>query len=602
MTEPMNLADQRARRRLALLYVGALIATVLVSIGHGMSESWASKEWVSANSLSALLVGPPLIFAAYLLVNRGFRRCQAATHVDDDETKRLAIAEGLALPGRATKAYLGAWAVGQPAGFLISLVFVTPNTGEAVSYVTDFIGLIPVAGFPIYAIVESQMRPVLRTLFAQSGGVHSADEVFFGRFGIPLRVGLAMGSLIIAAVTFLGARQICNVFGADLGGDDSASFLLLQLPVLVLMTAMVGASVTVSLRGSIEEVTKAVRAAADGNLSRRAAVTTTDELGALMLDVHRMLANQAGLISATAEVAREVTLSASAVADGSDQSAKGVAEIAHAMQDVVSGAQVQFEQIDVARLAAGALNAAIEQAAEATAKANAISDGARARADDGSASAIEARAAMEQMQQTITEATEAVDRLGGDTADIGTIVDSIVMIADQTNLLALNAAIEAARAGEAGRGFAVVAEEVRQLASESNEAAAKISSLIKNIKGTVSDTVAAVRDGNSEVLRGVTVVDAAGAKFSDIAGALQTIGTHVGEIGTRTEEVAAATNAVSEAVEEILTVTESVAALAEETSANTEEASASSEEITSSADTLRSMAQELEAQIAVFKV
>lgn len=531
-----------------------------------------------------------------------FRRCQESASDADPARRVKAIDQALALPARATAAYLLAWIAGMPIGMTLTDLITPMSTADYVAYWTAFAGVIPVTGFPVYAVIERHTRSVLIDLFNGLDPALAEAAVNARRFRIPQRVGVAIGSLAVSVVAFLSAPAIGAYLDDSLSDSLPLGTLLAELPVLAGITAMVGLAVVSSLKGSIAEVVDELRSAAGGDLSRRVAVTTTDELGALMMDLNRMLAGHARLIRTTREVARDVSLSAAAVAEGSEQSAQGVSEIAHAMQEVVQGAQVQFEQVGAARRATEALTAAIEQATSATSQATEISSGARALADEGSESAIQARAAMEQMQGTIAQATEAVARLGEDTANIGTIVETIATIADQTNLLALNAAIEAARAGESGKGFAVVAEEVRQLASASNEAAGQIAELIRHIRSTVDETVAAVNRGGSEVAHGVTVVDAAGAKFDDLASSLITIGKHVHEVDARTAEVVSATNTVSEAVEEILSVTESVAALAEQTSASTEQASASSQEITSSADTLRVTAHHLEEQIAVFKV
>jgi methyl-accepting chemotaxis protein len=593
--------DARARRKLALLYLGSIVFTVVLLLLRGEVVNITSDKVATINTIAAAIVAPPLMFLAWRALSVPFRRVQEAVHADDVAKKVAAIDVALRLPARGTIFYIGAWAIGYPAAYLVTVLMTEMTTGESVSFLADAIGIIPLVGFPVYALIEHELRPPLRRLYAQTAeSGRPVSEIPF-KFSIGKRVLLAIGSLMLATVIFTQTKVIANAFGAGESYDEETGILIKHIPVFLLMLAVVGTAVVVSLRGSIEELSHAVRTAADGDLRRRAAVTTTDELGVLMVDVDRMLTSQGNLLKTSSDVARDVSLSATAVAEGSEQSATGVGEIAHAMQEVVIGAQTQIDQADLARNATTALDAAIEQATSETAQAARVSSSARELAQEGAAASAQARKAMERMESSIGTAREAVDRLGDDTANIGVIVETIVAIADQTNLLALNAAIEAARAGEQGRGFAVVAEEVRKLANESSDAAAEISALIRSIEHKVGDTVGAVSEGSVEVSSSAAVVDAARQTFTDIAGSLGEIDEHVHRVDERTAEVVVASNAVTEAVDEIIRVTESVASLAQQTSASTEEASASSEEITSSADTLRAMAQDLERQIAVFK-
>ena len=141
---------------------------------------------------------------------------------------------------------------------------------------------------------------------------------------------------------------------------------------------------------------------------------------------------------------------------------------------------------------------------------------ADSKAKDGMQIVDETVRSISEVAVQVQDATDEIERLETDVDNVSKILDVIRSIAEQTNLLALNAAIEAARAGEQGRGFAVVADEVRTLASKTQQSTTEIQSLIENLQETAQSTATVMSNGKKLTQRSVTQASMAGNSLTEI--------------------------------------------------------------------------------------
>jgi len=131
--------------------------------------------------------------------------------------------------------------------------------------------------------------------------------------------------------------------------------------------------------------------------------------------------------------------------------------------------------------------------------------------------------AIEELAGEVMQTSEALSNLKADSLNIGQVLDVIRGIAEQTNLLALNAAIEAARAGEQGRGFAVVADEVRSLASRTQQSTREIQTMIERLQNGANVAVEVMQSGLEKAQDSVSQAQQAGQSIDSITSMVDTI-------------------------------------------------------------------------------
>lgn len=264
-------------------------------------------------------------------------------------------------------------------------------------------------------------------------------------------------------------------------------------------------------------------------------------------------AKTTGLLSKLQRVAGEAQLIAEQVTSAAE-------ELSAQADQVSNGADVQRDRTTQTATAMEEMNATVLEVARNSASSADSAAKAREQAQEGAKVVAMATEAISQVNTLTTTLKQSMDKLGGQTTDIGKIMNVIEDIADQTNLLALNAAIEAARAGEAGRGFAVVADEVRKLAEKTMEATKEVGNAIQAIQDGAADNMKSVDTAAHAVDQATGLANRSGEALEHIVRFADDTSGQVQSIATAAEEQSAASEEINRAVDDINMIANETAA------------------------------------------
>ncbi|HHH36924.1 MAG TPA: HAMP domain-containing protein [Gammaproteobacteria bacterium] len=336
----------------------------------------------------------------------------------------------------------------------------------------------------------------------------------------------------------------------------SPSALWLAWAGITLLMGMVGWGIARHLGRPLAEMHAHIEAVArDSDLARRLPVRGHDEWSRMAQALNQMFEKFNGIVQKIMDETTQLTSAAETMS----------ATAEHTRRDILR----QQSETDQVATAIDEMSATVSEVARNTSSAAQAADQASREAAKGKEVIRQAMDYTDQVAGHVREAGAVVENLENKSRDIGAVLDVIRDIAEQTNLLALNAAIEAARAGEQGRGFAVVADEVRSLASRTQESTVEIQAMIEQLQGEARRAVQSMEQSHAIAGENTEHTRQAQAAFEAIAEMINEINDMNTQIASASEEQ----SAVSEEIHRNVVVISDVARQTSEGSGHITEAS-----------------------------
>jgi len=299
---------------------------------------------------------------------------------------------------------------------------------------------------------------------------------------------------------------------------------LLLVAVAIILTACVAIFFPRMIIGPLNNLSNALDelASGKGDLTKRMPRLGNDEIGRLSHSFNKFLSGMQSLMKNIQTVALEVNGASGHLKEGA--------------QDSLANSEQYAKSMEMVSTANHEMGLAIQEVSNNTQQVSEEAKQSDLTAKQVAADFKRAMDEIEALADNVSNSGLVIQELVEETTNIASVLDVIKGIAEQTNLLALNAAIEAARAGEQGRGFAVVADEVRTLASKTQQSTGDINNMIENLRGGVNRAVESMKEGQDRATSTVEYARKSEENLSVISVSLVSISDRILQVASAIEE------------------------------------------------------------------
>ncbi|GAA6204718.1 methyl-accepting chemotaxis protein [Thalassotalea sp. SU-HH00458] len=315
--------------------------------------------------------------------------------------------------------------------------------------------------------------------------------------------------------------------------DSSIVILSVISGIIIILTFVIGIAAPKAMADALHDLSEKLKAinTGDGDLTKRICSKRKDEIGQVANNLDEFIDSLANLIKS--------------IVDQSSQVISGVSELDAGATEIKETSEQQLLSVEMIVTAVNEMSYAIAEVAKNAQLTSTEIMMVNNLAHEGTDITSEAVSEIQGLSVTVEEATAVIVKLSENSQNIASVLDVIRGIAEQTNLLALNAAIEAARAGEQGRGFAVVADEVRTLASRTQQSTEDIQVMIEALKTGVDNAVTAIGKGNAATKTSVELSQKTLEALEKISEASNRVSDVAAQTATATEEQSQVSDDVS---------------------------------------------------------